>query len=104
METQAKTASDQDRIHYPFFKNLLESQKFSWNSFERPFDIWKDPFGNTIKICEPCGILDINGNKTRFMISGNQPGNAYRTLINFLFNTKPTQPTNGNHKSNQHPS
>lgn len=99
METQVVQMPKNDWMHYPFHKNLLESQGYIFQGYERPYDIWKDKFGNVISICESCGILVINDSKFRGLF-GNQAGRMTKLIVDFLFNKKPTI-TNGNKQSDQ---
>ena len=95
METSEKSVPSEQVIHYPFFTNIMEANGYQYKGYQRPVDIWKDRYNNTIQICERCGFVIINSKRYSLTPS---PVNGYRILINFLYNTKPT---NGNKQSNQ---
>lgn len=69
--------TESKKIHYPFYKNILESKGYSFKYYESPFDVWNDG-KNEIRICQGCGILSINRERLSLR-SGDH-------LINFLFN------------------
>lgn len=84
MSMYLPSADDETDIkcHYPIFKNILESNGFSFRRHERPYDIYHDG-KDELRICDPCRKFAVNGKSIL-----NPTRNIERDLIDFLFNKK----------------